>query len=270
MEHLEMRTFLLTTPLNWPHFASPKPTFPLSFIVIRTPLSWPVVPSPTGGHFKGVPLYNIFWRIKWVYLFLPPFSSICCTQYLAVAAAAGWCAGGSPCVMNVLPFKIAPTACWEALRTYKRIQIKISWPVKLQRGEVGIQKLPDYFGDISLTKATFRKYLKEKCWSKSNTQLTFKYFVKLWLIPKLLSEVSKVQTTLVKKIFRHNRVKTFTNLGFLVHQEGQHARVDLHGWGVAPNTAILNPQQRSKAHENLEQDTEEIHQYLCTWLSWYK
>ena len=52
-----------------------------------------------------------------------------------------------------------------------------------------------------------RKYLKEKHWSKSNTQLSFKYFVNLWLITKLFSKVSNVQTTLVKKFSWHERVK---------------------------------------------------------------
>ena len=45
---------------------------------------------------------------------------------------------------------------------------------------------PNYFVNISLTKAIFRKYL-EKCWSKSNTQHAFEYFVNLWLISKLLT-----------------------------------------------------------------------------------
>ena len=46
-------------------------------------------------------------------------------------------------------------------------------------------KPPDYFGDISLTKSIIKTYLEEKCWSKSNTQLPFNFFVNLWLIPKL-------------------------------------------------------------------------------------
>ena len=42
----------------------------------------------------------------------------------------------------------------------------------------GAQKhLTYYFGDISQTKAIFRNYLTEKCWSKFNWQLSFKYFV---------------------------------------------------------------------------------------------
>ena len=60
-------------------------------------------------------------------------------------------------------------------------------------------KLPDYFGDIFLKKKSiFREYLRWKCWSKSNPQLSFKYFVNLRLIPKFISNVSEVQTTLVK------------------------------------------------------------------------
>ena len=38
-------------------------------------------------------------------------------------------------------------------------------------------KLPDNFGDISITKAILRTYLKEKCWSKPNPQLPLKYHV---------------------------------------------------------------------------------------------
>ena len=50
-------------------------------------------------------------------------------------------------------------------------------------------KPPDYFGDFSLTKEIFRIYLKEECESEHNKQLSFKYFVKSFSIPKLLSKV---------------------------------------------------------------------------------
>ena len=67
-------------------------------------------------------------------------------------------------------------------------------------------KLPDYFSNISLTKRVFRKYLKENYWSEKNKPLSFKYFSNFCLIPKLLTKVSQVQTTVVKKIYRHNWV----------------------------------------------------------------
>ena len=35
----------------------------------------------------------------------------------------------------------------------------------------------NYFGDISLRKAIFRKYLKDNCPSELNLQLSFKYFM---------------------------------------------------------------------------------------------
>ena len=61
----------------------------------------------------------------------------------------------------------------------------------LEQCQVLLQpKQPDYFGDITLTKATFRKYLKEKYSSESNQQLSFKYFSKLCLIQKLFTKVS--------------------------------------------------------------------------------
>ena len=59
---------------------------------------------------------------------------------------------------------------------------------------------PDYFDDISLIKANLRTKMKEKCRSKSNTKLLYKYFLNLWLFSKLLRKVSKVRTTYVKEI----------------------------------------------------------------------
>ena len=52
------------------------------------------------------------------------------------------------------------------------------------------------------------KYLKEKCWSKSNLQVFFKYFVDLRSTSKLFSKVSKFQTAL-GKISRHERVNAW-------------------------------------------------------------
>ena len=58
------------------------------------------------------------------------------------------------------------------------------------------KKRPDYLGDISLTKAHFVKYLKEKCSSELSLNISFKYLVKSCFIPKLFSKVSFVQKTL--------------------------------------------------------------------------
>ena len=64
-------------------------------------------------------------------------------------------------------------------------------------------KPSDNFGDISLTKAILGKYLMENCFSELCLQLSIKYFANLSSILKLFSQVSHVQTTLVKKISRH-------------------------------------------------------------------
>ena len=63
-------------------------------------------------------------------------------------------------------------------------------------------KPPDHFGDTSLTKAIFRKYLKDICSSKLNLKLSFKCFTNISFIPKLFSKLWQVQTTLVKNISR--------------------------------------------------------------------
>ena len=47
------------------------------------------------------------------------------------------------------------------------------------------------FGDISLAKAIFRKFLGEIYWSKSNPQPFFKFLVNLWSNSKLFWKVSK-------------------------------------------------------------------------------
>ena len=68
------------------------------------------------------------------------------------------------------------------------------------------EKKSDNFGDIGLTKATFRNYLKENCSSELYLQLSFKYFGNLCFIHFLLiSKVHEVQTTLFKDM--HEWVK---------------------------------------------------------------
>ena len=57
---------------------------------------------------------------------------------------------------------------------------------------------PDHLGDISLTKAIFRKYNKENCSSELYLQLSLKYFMNLCFIPKLFWKLWQVQMTLVK------------------------------------------------------------------------
>ena len=50
-------------------------------------------------------------------------------------------------------------------------------------------QLESTFGGISITKAIFMKYLKESCSSELYLQLSFKYFSKLCVIPKIFSKV---------------------------------------------------------------------------------
>ena len=50
------------------------------------------------------------------------------------------------------------------------------WPIK---------KCKDHLGDISLTKAILRKYMKENCSSELYLQLSSKYFVNLCFIQNL-------------------------------------------------------------------------------------
>ena len=51
-----------------------------------------------------------------------------------------------------------------------------------------------YFKDISVTKASFGKYLKKKRESESTQQLSIKYFANLCLTSKLFSKVSEILT----------------------------------------------------------------------------
>ena len=48
-----------------------------------------------------------------------------------------------------------------------------------------ITGLPDNFGDICLTKAILRKYLKDNCSSELYLQLSLKYFADICFILKL-------------------------------------------------------------------------------------
>ena len=56
-------------------------------------------------------------------------------------------------------------------------------------------------GDVSPTKANFRKYLREKCEAQSHNRFSFKYFFNKCFITKLLSKLSEMQTTIVPKKF---------------------------------------------------------------------
>ena len=57
-------------------------------------------------------------------------------------------------------------------------------------------KPPDYFGDISLKKAIFRKYLMESCSLKLDLPLLFKKFANWYFISEMFSKVWQVHTTL--------------------------------------------------------------------------
>ena len=61
------------------------------------------------------------------------------------------------------------------------------------------------FADISLTKASSRRYLKESCSSELYLQLPFKYFLNLSFIPKLILKVWQVQMTLHEWISWHDK-----------------------------------------------------------------
>ena len=68
-------------------------------------------------------------------------------------------------------------------------------PINAHRG----QKLPDDFDEILQAKANLGIYLKEKCYSEHYKRLSLIYFKKSVSIPKLLSKVSKIQTTLSRR-----------------------------------------------------------------------
>ena len=50
------------------------------------------------------------------------------------------------------------------------------------------QRQPDNFDENFSGNALLGKYLKRKCWLEQYQQLSFKYFVKSFIIPKLLSK----------------------------------------------------------------------------------
>ena len=54
------------------------------------------------------------------------------------------------------------------------------------------KKQPDNVDEIFQPKPCLGKYLKEKCSSRLDQQLFFKYFVKLFSISKLMTEVSQI------------------------------------------------------------------------------
>ena len=60
-------------------------------------------------------------------------------------------------------------------------------PIHTQSG----QNRPDNFENIFLTKAFFRKYLKEKCSAEVKLQLSSKYFVNFRFILKSFLKVWK-------------------------------------------------------------------------------
>ena len=56
--------------------------------------------------------------------------------------------------------------------------------------------LSDNFGEIFQLTAYLEKDLKEKCWLEHYQQLSFKYFVKPFLITKFLSNILYIQKTI--------------------------------------------------------------------------
>ena len=81
---------------------------------------------------------------------------------------------------------------WSWCPVFEKSSLNL-WVWQVQTTKRETNKTTDYFGDTSLAKAIFRKYLKETCFS---LQLLFKYLVDLCFTPKLFSKVWQVQKTL--------------------------------------------------------------------------
>ena len=69
-----------------------------------------------------------------------------------------------------------------------------------------------YFHDISLSTHFFIEHLKEKCWSKCNPQLSFKWLMNLTPIPNLFSKDYLVQIALLKEILGISLLNQFTSV----------------------------------------------------------
>ena len=67
----------------------------------------------------------------------------------------------------------------------------------------GDQEQPGIFCEILLAKTKMPKYLKKKCYSNHNQQLSFKYFVKIISFHKLLPKLSWIQTTISRGTVKH-------------------------------------------------------------------
>ena len=78
---------------------------------------------------------------------------------------------------------------------------RLHWSKEHQAGIGYKMYYSDRFGDILSSKENFGNYLKEKCLSGPNTQLSFKYFSNSCLILKLFSKVSYIQTKTYKSQF---------------------------------------------------------------------
>ena len=61
-----------------------------------------------------------------------------------------------------------------------------TWPTNAHSD----QKLSDNYDEILQAEAKLEKYLKGKCYSEHYQQLSFNYFLKSFIFPKLLSKVS--------------------------------------------------------------------------------
>ena len=67
----------------------------------------------------------------------------------------------------------------------------------------------DYLGNISNKRLFFENIWKTYLIA-SIPQLSFKYFINLWLIFKLFSKVSQIQVSKVKEILKHEWVNPWT------------------------------------------------------------
>ena len=64
---------------------------------------------------------------------------------------------------------------------------------------------------------TLRKYLKEKCYPEYYQELSFKYFVKSFLFIEIMSQISKIQTTILGVTHRDEWVKLNEKLHMFNH-----------------------------------------------------
>ena len=123
------------------------------------------------------------------------------------------------------------------------------------------QKRPGGYDEILKAKATLGKFLKEKYYSEHFPTFCFKYFAKLLLFLKLLSEVLKNQTSISGGIFKHYWVNPFmsrvqhiftkyqSSFGLISHQHRYHIVLANRAPGCLLDTQT--PQNHPSGHPNI-------------------